>query len=189
MPSGSDLRDKDHAGDGERSQTWHPTNTRLRAQITLGRPPMRRISYTAIFAVATMLLASSVAIAAIVNITLARGTLTDDAKVNIPGWVKFENKGPVDFVHGQLTFQPGDANPVALPSRSDARHSDGGRDHVDARELRSAHVPRRRVVRRGSAWGDRKSPEHWQYGRQDDGGLHDPGRICDNLPVAPITCP
>jgi len=42
---------------------------------------------------------------------LARGTLTDLEKVNIPGLVKFENKEPVDFVHSELTFQPGDATP------------------------------------------------------------------------------
>ena len=52
---------------------------------------------------------ASVAIAAIVNITLARGTLADSAKVNVPGVAKFETKGPVDFVHSELTFQPGDA--------------------------------------------------------------------------------
>lgn len=72
---------------------------------------MRRITYTAIFALLAMTLATSVAIAAIVNITLARGTLTDLEKVNIPGLAKFENKAPVDFVHSELTFQPGDATP------------------------------------------------------------------------------
>lgn len=72
---------------------------------------MRRITYTAVFALLAMILASSVAIAAIVNLTLARGTLTDREKVNIPGLVKFETKGPVDFVHSELTFQPGDATP------------------------------------------------------------------------------
>jgi quercetin dioxygenase-like cupin family protein len=72
---------------------------------------MRRFTYTAIFAAATMILASSVAIAAIVNVTLARGTLADRVKVNIPELVKFETKGPVDFVHSELTFQPGDSTP------------------------------------------------------------------------------
>ena len=37
--------------------------------------------------------------------------LADREKVNIPGLVKFENKAPVDFVHSELTFQPGDATP------------------------------------------------------------------------------
>jgi len=72
---------------------------------------MRRITYTAVFALLAMILATSVAIAAIVNVTLARGTLADREKVNIPGLVKFENKAPVDFVHSELTFQPGDATP------------------------------------------------------------------------------
>jgi quercetin dioxygenase-like cupin family protein len=70
---------------------------------------MRRITYTAGLALLAMLVAGTVAIAAIVNITLARGTLVDEEKVNIPGLVKFENKAPVDFVHSELTFQPGDA--------------------------------------------------------------------------------
>jgi hypothetical protein len=72
---------------------------------------MRRITYTAVFALLAMILATSVAIAAIVNLTLARGTLADREKVNIPGLVKFENQAPVDFVHSELTFQPGDATP------------------------------------------------------------------------------
>jgi quercetin dioxygenase-like cupin family protein len=72
---------------------------------------MRRITYTSVFALLAMALASSVAIAAIVNLTLARGTLADREKVNIPGLVKFENKAPVDFIHSELTFQPGDATP------------------------------------------------------------------------------
>jgi quercetin dioxygenase-like cupin family protein len=72
---------------------------------------MRRITYTAVFALLAMILATSVAIAAIVNVTLARGTLADREKVNIPGLAKFENKAPVDFVHSELTFQPGDATP------------------------------------------------------------------------------
>ena len=72
---------------------------------------MRRVIYTAVFAFLVMILATSGAIAAIANITLARGTLTDREKVNIPGLVKFENKEPVDFVHSELTFQPGDATP------------------------------------------------------------------------------
>lgn len=70
---------------------------------------MRRVTYTAVFAFLAMILAGTVAIAAIVNVTLARGTLTDREKVNIPGLAKFENKEPVDFVHSELTFQPGDA--------------------------------------------------------------------------------
>ena len=70
---------------------------------------MRRISFTAAFAIVAMILAGSVAIAAIVNVTLARGTLNEATQVNIPGLVKFENKAPVDFVHSELTFQPGDA--------------------------------------------------------------------------------
>jgi len=70
---------------------------------------MRRITYTAITALVTMVFAGSVAIAAIVNVTLARGTLATEEKVNIPGLVKFENKAPVDFVYSELTFQPGDA--------------------------------------------------------------------------------
>lgn len=72
---------------------------------------MKRITYTAGFALLAMLLATSVAIAAIVNVTLARGTLSDLEKVNIPNLAKFENKEPVDFVHSELTFQPGDATP------------------------------------------------------------------------------
>jgi quercetin dioxygenase-like cupin family protein len=72
---------------------------------------MRRITYTAVFALLAMILATSVAIAAIVNVTLARGTLADQEKVNIPGLVKFENKAPVDFIHSELTFEPGDATP------------------------------------------------------------------------------
>jgi quercetin dioxygenase-like cupin family protein len=72
---------------------------------------MRRITYTAVFAIVAILLASSMAIAAIVNITLARGTVMDPQKVNIPDLAKFENKQPVDFVHSELTFQPGDATP------------------------------------------------------------------------------
>jgi quercetin dioxygenase-like cupin family protein len=72
---------------------------------------MRRITYMAVFAMVAMFLAGSVAIAAIVNITLARGTLADPERVNVPGVAKFETKGPVDFVHSELTFQPGDATP------------------------------------------------------------------------------
>ena len=72
---------------------------------------MRRITYMAVFAIVAMFLAGSVAVAAIVNITLARGTLADHAKVNVPGVAKFETKGPVDFVHSELTFLPGDATP------------------------------------------------------------------------------
>jgi quercetin dioxygenase-like cupin family protein len=70
---------------------------------------MRRISLTAAFAILAMILAGSVAIAAIVNVTLARGTLAKATRVNIPGLVKLEIKAPVDFVHSELTFQPGDA--------------------------------------------------------------------------------
>jgi quercetin dioxygenase-like cupin family protein len=70
---------------------------------------MRRITYTAIFAIVTMVLASSIAVAAIVNVVLARGTVADAEKVNVPGFAKFETKGPADFVHSELTFQPGDA--------------------------------------------------------------------------------
>jgi quercetin dioxygenase-like cupin family protein len=72
---------------------------------------MRRTTYIMVFAIVAMFLAGSVAIAAIVNITLARGTLTERARVNIPGLVKFESKTAVDFVHSELTFQPGDATP------------------------------------------------------------------------------
>jgi len=70
---------------------------------------VRRISYTAVFAAIAMILASSVAIAAIVNVTLARGTVMGRQELNIPGLVEFETHGPVDFVHSELTFQPGDA--------------------------------------------------------------------------------
>jgi quercetin dioxygenase-like cupin family protein len=72
---------------------------------------MRRISLTAAFAIVAMILAGSVAIAAIVNVTLARGTLAKPTTVNIPGLVKLDIKAPVDFVHSELTFQPGDATP------------------------------------------------------------------------------
>ena len=72
---------------------------------------MRRVIYTALFALLVMILATSGAVAALVNVTLARGTLTDLEKVNIPGLVKFENKELVDFVYTELTFQPGDATP------------------------------------------------------------------------------
>ena len=72
---------------------------------------MRRFTFTAVFALLVMVLAGGVAIAAIVNVTLARGTLADREKVNIPGLVKFETKESVDFVHSELTFLPGDATP------------------------------------------------------------------------------
>lgn len=72
---------------------------------------MRRIAYATVFAVVAMLLAGGLGVAAIATVSLTRGTLADEEKVNIPGLVKFENKVPVDFVHAVLTFQPGDATP------------------------------------------------------------------------------
>jgi quercetin dioxygenase-like cupin family protein len=72
---------------------------------------MRRLTYTSVFVVIATILAGGLALAAIVTTVNARGTLTDEVKVNIPGLAKFENKGPVDFVHASLTFQPGDRTP------------------------------------------------------------------------------
>ena len=69
---------------------------------------MRRFLYASVFAIIATILAGSLALAAIVTTVQARGTLTDEVKVNIPGLAKFENKEPVDFVHASLTFQPGD---------------------------------------------------------------------------------
>ena len=69
---------------------------------------MRRLVYTSVFAIIATVLAGGLALAAIVPTILARGTLGDEMKVNVPGLAKFENKGPVDFVHAMLTFQPGD---------------------------------------------------------------------------------
>jgi quercetin dioxygenase-like cupin family protein len=70
---------------------------------------MRRLTYTSVFVIIGAVLAGGLAFAAITRTVLATGTLTDDVKINVPGLAKFENKGPVDFVHATLTFQPGDA--------------------------------------------------------------------------------
>jgi quercetin dioxygenase-like cupin family protein len=72
---------------------------------------MRRFAYISVFAIIATVLAGGLALAAITTATLARGTLSDEVKVNVPGLAKFENHAPVDFVHAQLTFQPGDATP------------------------------------------------------------------------------
>lgn len=71
---------------------------------------MRRLGYTSVFAIIATVLAGGIALAIVVT-PLARGTLTDDVKVNVHGVAKFENKGPVDFVHASLTFQLGDRTP------------------------------------------------------------------------------
>jgi quercetin dioxygenase-like cupin family protein len=72
---------------------------------------MRRVLYSTLFAIIATVLAGGLAMAAIVTTIQARGTLADDVKVNVPDVAKFETKGPVDFIHAQLTFQPGDATP------------------------------------------------------------------------------
>jgi quercetin dioxygenase-like cupin family protein len=72
---------------------------------------MRRFMYASLFAIIATFLAGGLAVAAIVPTIIARGTLADEVKANVPGLAKFQNKQPVDFVHATLTFQPGDATP------------------------------------------------------------------------------
>ena len=71
----------------------------------------RHAGLTIAFALTLVLFGGGMAIAAISNVVFARGTVATPVSVEVPGVASFETEGPVDFVHAELTFQPGDATP------------------------------------------------------------------------------